>query len=87
MPSKKSPDAHTENGGSPVARFEKSLEELEALVQRMERGEMSLEESLAGYERGIALFRECQGMLEHAEQRVRLLADPSAPGDGEALDA
>ena len=43
----------------------------------MEKGEQSLDESLAAYERGIALYRECQKALEQAEQRVRLLADPA----------
>ena len=46
------------------------LEELEAVVAAMERGEQSLDESLASYERGIGLYRQCQSALEHAEQRV-----------------
>lgn len=63
----------------PVASFERALDELEQLVQNMEKGDQSLDESLAAYERGIALYRECQKALEHAEQRVRLLADPARP--------
>ncbi|MFA5683426.1 MAG: exodeoxyribonuclease VII small subunit [Lysobacteraceae bacterium] len=62
-----------------VAEFERSLDELESLVQKMERGDMSLDESLAAYERGIALYRSCQGALEQAELRVRLLGDPLDP--------
>ncbi|MCB1555465.1 MAG: exodeoxyribonuclease VII small subunit [Xanthomonadales bacterium] len=61
---------------SPIASFEQSLEELEQLIQRMERGDLSLEDSLAAYERGIALYRTCQSALEHAELRVRQLSDP-----------
>lgn len=61
---------------SAVASFERALDELEQLVQKMEKGEQSLDDSLAAYERGIALYRECQKALEQAEQRVRLLADP-----------
>lgn len=68
---------------SPVADFEKSLEQLEALVDNMERGELSLEQSLAAYERGVGLYRRCQQALEQAELRVRLLSDPDKPGDGE----
>ena len=49
----------------------------------MEKGEQSLDESLAAYERGIALYRECQKALEQAEQRVRLLADPTNPATAE----
>ena len=52
---------------SPVAHFEQSLDELEQLVQKMEKGEMSLDESLAAYERGVGLYRQCQGALEQAE--------------------
>jgi exodeoxyribonuclease VII small subunit len=64
---------------SPVADFETSLDALEQLVEKMEHGEMSLEESLAAYERGVGLYRRCQSALEHAELRVRLLTDPQDP--------
>ena len=65
-----------------VADFEKSLDELEQLVQRMEQGELSLDESLKAYERGVALYRRCQGALEQAELKVRLLSDPADPDGG-----
>jgi exodeoxyribonuclease VII small subunit len=68
---------------SPVADFETSLDALEQLVEKMEHGEMSLEESLAAYERGVGLYRRCQGALEQAELRVRLLTDPEDPASGE----
>lgn len=68
---------------SAVASFERALDELEQLVQKMEKGEQSLDESLAAYERGVALYRECQKALEQAEQRVRLLADPGNPAAAE----
>lgn len=64
---------------TPVARFEHSLDELEQLVEKMEQGEMSLEDSLAAYERGVGLYRSCQAALEQAELRVRLLTDPDQP--------
>jgi exodeoxyribonuclease VII small subunit len=67
---------------SPVADFETSLDALEQLVEKMEHGEMSLEESLAAYERGVGLYRRCQGALEQAELRVRLLTDPEDPASG-----
>lgn len=64
---------------TPVADFEHSLDELEQLVARMEGGEMSLDESLSAFERGIGLYRHCQQALDQAELRVRLLLDPEAP--------
>ena len=72
---------------SPVADFEASLDQLEQLVEKMEHGEMSLEESLAAYERGVGLYRNCQTALEQAELRVRLLSDPDNPASAEAFPA
>ena len=63
----------------PIADFERSLDELEQLVQKMEKGDLSLDDSLAAYERGVGLYRQCQGALEQAELRVRLLSDPAEP--------
>lgn len=68
---------------SPVAQFETSLDELEQLVQKMEKGDLTLDDSLAAYERGVSLYRQCQGALEQAEQRVRLLSDPADPDSGQ----
>ncbi len=60
--------------------FEKALAELEALVEKMEQGDMSLEESLKSFERGIQLTRTCQQALEEAEQKVeQLLAEDGEP--------
>ena len=69
-----------------IAEFEASLDELEKLVSRMEGGEMSLDESLQSFERGIALYRNCQGALDEAQLRVKLLRDPSAPEAAEEFD-
>lgn len=55
--------------------FEQSLRELESLVDALERGDMTLEESLSAFERGVALTRTCRQALEAAEQRVRILTD------------
>ena len=55
--------------------FEAALEELEALVERMETGELSLEESLRAFERGVALTRDCQRALKDAELRVQALTE------------
>jgi exodeoxyribonuclease VII small subunit len=70
----------------PVADFEHSLDELEQLVARMEGGDMSLDESLGAFERGIGLYRHCQQALDKAELRVRLLLDPEAPDTAEPFE-
>jgi exodeoxyribonuclease VII small subunit len=54
--------------------FEASLAELEAIVARLEQGELPLEESLRQFERGVALTRTCQKALAQAEQKIRVLA-------------
>lgn len=71
---------------SQIAEFEKSLDELEQLVSRMEQGELSLDDSLKSFERGIALYRNCQNALEQAELRVKQLIDPAAPESGVPFD-
>ncbi len=53
--------------------FEKALQELEGLVEKMEAGELSLEDSLGHFERGIELTRTCQKALKAAEQKVQIL--------------
>ena len=53
--------------------FETALNELETLVERMEGGEASLEDSLKDFERGIELTRSCQAALTEAEQKVEIL--------------
>ena len=53
--------------------FEKALAELEQLVETMEKGELTLEESLVQFERGVTLTRACQKALSEAEQKVRIL--------------
>jgi exodeoxyribonuclease VII small subunit len=70
----------------PAVDFEHSLDELEQLVGRMEGGELSLEESLASFERGIGLFRHCQQSLQQAELRVRVLLDPDVPESAEPFE-
>ena len=61
MPESKTPD------------FEQALAELEALVSRLERGDMPLDEAMKTFERGVELTRHCQGALKTAQQRVEIL--------------
>ena len=65
--------------------FEKALENLEELVSSMENGELSLEDSLKAFERGIKLTRECQTALKDAEQKVQVLINEE--GDTEDMES
>jgi len=68
----------TDEGTPETMRFEEVMERLEALVARLERGELGLEESLALYEEGVALARRAQRQLEAVEGKIEaLLADGS----------
>ncbi|MGF1613684.1 MAG: exodeoxyribonuclease VII small subunit [Gammaproteobacteria bacterium] len=58
-----------------VPSFEQALEEFERLVERMETGELNLEDSLKAFERGIELSRLCQQILDEAEQRIQIVAE------------
>jgi exodeoxyribonuclease VII small subunit len=59
--------------------FEHALEELEKLVERLERGDVPLEEALKSFERGVELTRRCQGALKAAQQRVEILLRRDGP--------
>ncbi len=64
--------------------FEKAVAELETIVSAMEQDELPLEEALTRYQRGIELLRQCQGTLNAAEQKIRILENGNLqdlPGD------
>lgn len=61
------------NTKTDVIDFEKSLEQLTKLVEKMEGGKLLLEESLQVFEQGVGLIRHCQQALKEAEQRVQIL--------------
>ena len=58
--------------------FEKALAELESIVQRLEKGDVALEESIQIYERGEALKRRCETLLREAEARVEKITRDAA---------
>lgn len=73
-----------------VDSFENDLQALEALVEKLEQGDLPLEDSLQQFERGIALARRCQQALKTAEQKVRILLEKNVdaePGNFDAADA
>lgn len=63
--------------------FEQSLSDLQNLVERLENGELSLEDSLTAFEQGVRLTRDCQNALAQAEQKVQILMER----DGELEEA
>jgi exodeoxyribonuclease VII small subunit len=65
--------------------FEEAMERLEAIVEKIEAGEVGLEEAIREYEQGMALVRRCKDVLARAEQRVQELSRDAlgAEGSGE----
>ena len=66
--------------------FEKSLKELEGIVEELESGELSLEKSLKSFEQGIKLTRQCQSELERAELKVKKLVEENGELKTKSLD-
>lgn len=66
--------------------FEESLQRLEELVESMEEGELTLEESLKAFEQGIKLTRECQEALDKAEQKIEILTRENELPETESFD-
>lgn len=67
--------------------FEKALSELESLVEKLESGESTLDQSLADFKRGVELTRQCQAVLDQARQSVEQLLDPDDDSSTVPLDA
>ncbi|WMS89243.1 exodeoxyribonuclease VII small subunit [Pleionea litopenaei] len=54
--------------------FESQLAELESIVEKMEQGDLPLEEALKQFEKGVSLTKNCQSLLENARQRIQVLS-------------
>jgi exodeoxyribonuclease VII small subunit len=67
--------------------FEEALAELESLVEQMEQGELSLEDSLKSFERGVELTRTCQQALKEAEQKIQILSKKEPDAKLEPFDS
>jgi exodeoxyribonuclease VII small subunit len=67
--------------------FEQSLAELETVVERLEHGELPLEDALRQFERGIELARSCQSALKQAEQKVEILLQKTPDATPEPFDS
>lgn len=68
--SKPPPPNPASSPSAPAPDFERSIAEVEAIIQRIEAGEVGLEESITQYERGVGLIRQCRAVLDKVEQRV-----------------
>lgn len=78
MPKKSAKSTETEqsdNDQLQALSFEDAISELEGIVEQMERGEMSLQDSLQAYQRGAALVTRCRGALDSVSQQVKVLED------------
>ena len=67
--------------GAKKLDLEKALGDLEALVERLESGDLKLDQALKEFERGVKLTRECQTALKEAEQKVEILLRKTADAD------
>jgi len=69
----------------PPIDFESALKELESLVEKMEQGDIRLEDSLQHFERGVELTRQCQQALRDAEQKVQILLEKDGRAETKPL--
>jgi exodeoxyribonuclease VII small subunit len=58
-----------------IKDFEAAITELESIIKKLEEGELTLEQSLELYERGVTLSRYCHGRIEQAEKRIEILTE------------
>lgn len=67
--------------------FEKSMEELEAIVAKLEKGELNLDESVEEFEKGMKISKECNKILEDAEKRITMLLEKDGNIEEENFEA
>lgn len=66
--------------------FEESMAQLQTIVSQLEKGDLSLEDSLLQFEKGISLARECQSVLNKAEQKIEILSAAKTNPESDSLD-
>lgn len=82
----------TKQAGSPLSSestpsFEAALDQLEAIVENMEQGDLPLEEALKSFETGVNLVRNCEDKLKSAEQKVQILMQSGNKSELQPFDA
>ncbi len=93
MVEEKMPEGAENREGIEKLTFEEAMERLEQIVQKLERGDLSLEDSIGSFQQGIKLSRRCREILADAEYRVEyllkedgLLEEEESPSPGEGED-
>jgi exodeoxyribonuclease VII small subunit len=81
---RKSAESQPAEGSEETPSFEVAMQELETLVDRMEQGEVSLEDSLKAFERGRALVSRCKSILDDAERRIEQMGLDALQGGDRA---
>ena len=71
----------------PLPDFEQALSELESLVSKLESGELSLDQSLEFFKRGVELTRHCQSVLDQAQQTVEGLTQPEGDSGQDSVES
>jgi exodeoxyribonuclease VII small subunit len=66
--------------------FEQAMQQLEQLIETMEQGDLSLDDSLEAFEKGVKLTRICQQVLKEAEQKVQILSDNTPDAELEPFE-
>ncbi len=84
MPARRTAKSEPDATGAPS--FEGALERLESIVDRLESGELPLEEALAAFEEGVALSRRCAAELDAAERRIEVLVEQNGALAAEPFD-
>jgi exodeoxyribonuclease VII small subunit len=79
-------EIHVTTRKAKTVDFEQALGELEAVVERLEHGELPLEDALQQFERGVELARTCQASLQQAEQKVEILLKKTPDATPEPFD-
>jgi len=82
----RAPEAAVTSKKAKTLDFEQALGELETVVERLEHGELPLEEALKQFERGVQLARSCQAALKQAEQKVEILLQRTPDAEPEAFE-
>jgi exodeoxyribonuclease VII small subunit len=87
--SKQEKDASSTDSASEAEEamsFEEALVALEAVVDKLEDGELPLEQALAEFERGVALSRRCSEELDSADRRIEILVEQSGGQEAQAFE-
>jgi exodeoxyribonuclease VII small subunit len=75
------PEETTQPQSDQPASFEQALEQLQAIVEELEEGQLGLNDALARYEQGVKLLRQCHDLLQRAERKIELLSGVDAEGN------